>query len=462
MAFLRVVSCAVFSVLFLAEVSFAQQDTLRLNLQEFIERSTNESALLNAQRSSIELSQNRVSQARTQRILPRIELSTAHGLVPAVKSDIPGLPEGQYYLDPNLRNDWYDWGLFNRVEVTSLQPIYTWGAIRNAINAARQGVIVAEAEFAGQQADYELKLMELYYSRLLAMELKNLINDVYGQIEEAEEKIEELIEKGDEDLEEADLFEFRIFKHEFLSRMDEVIESVMFTESAWNLALNNENGKIKFMPESIFLDPIPFESYDVIYYEEHAKQLRSEIKQYNAIYSAAEYGLKISKVANYPSLFMGLSASFAKTPNRPKQRNPFIINNTNYESVSYGIGFRQNLNFLVNKNNINRSQLQVRQARYAKEAARDAILLDVREKFRNMMISYSKLENTRKALQISEEWLRLEQIDYDLGFGEVKKLVDAVKANLELEASFKHRIFEFNVNSYKLNRAAGLPISPAN
>ena len=462
MALLRVVSCAVFTILFVAEVSFAQQDTLRVNLQEFIERSRNESALLNAQRSSIELSQNRVDQAKSQRILPRIELSTAHGLVPAVKSDIPGLPEGQYYLDPNLRNDWYDWGLFTRAEITSLQPIYTWGAIGNAINAARQGVIVAEAEFAGQQADYELRLMELYYSRLLAMELQQLISDAWGQIEEAEEKIEELIAEGDEDLEDADLFQFRIFKHEFLSRMDEVNESVKFTESAWNLALNNDNSTVVYMPESNFLDPIAFESYDIRYYEEHAQQLRSEIKQYSAIHSAAEYGLKISKVANYPSLFMGLSASFAKTPNRPKQRNPFIINSTNYESVSYGIGFRQNLNFLVNKNNINRSQLQVRQARYAKEAARDGILLDVREKFRNMMMSYSKLENTREALQISEEWLRLEQIDYDLGFGEVKKLVDAVKANLELEASYKQRIFEFNVNSSKLNRAAGLPIAPPN
>ncbi|HAC16570.1 MAG TPA: TolC family protein [Bacteroidetes bacterium] len=462
MALLRVALFAVFTVLFVVEVSIAQQDTLRLNLQEFIERSRIESALLNAQRSSVELSQNRVDQAKSQRILPRIELSTAHGLVPAVKSDIPGLPEGQYYLDPNLRNDWYDWGFFNRVEVTSLQPIYTWGAIGNAINAARQGVIVAEAEFAGQQADYELRLMELYYSRLLAMELQNLINDAWGQIEEAEEKIAELIEDGDEDLEEADLFQFRIFKYEFLSRMDEVNESVTFTESAWNLALNNDNKNVVYLPETNFLDPIPFESYDIRYYEEHAQQLRSEIKQYNAIQNAAEYGLKINKVANYPSLFMGLSASFAKTPNRPKQRNPFIINNTNYESVSYGIGFRQNLNFLVNKNNINRSQLQVRQARYAKEAARDGILLDVREKFRNMMMSYSKLENTREALQISEEWLRLEQIDYDLGFGEVKKLVDAVKANLELEASYKQRIFEFNVNSSKLNRAAGLPIAPTN
>src|SRR5690606_28103476 len=210
--------------------------------------------------SSIDLSQNRLNQAKSQRILPRIDLQTAHGLVPAVKSEVPGLPEGQYYLDPNLKNDWYDWGVFTRVEINTLQPIYTWGAIGNAINAAKQGVIVAEAEYAGQQADYELRLMELYYSRLLAMELQQLVNEAWGQIEDAEVKIEELIEEGEEDLEDADLFQFRIFKHEFISQMDEVNESVVFTESAWNLALNNKLKSIVYLPETNFLDPVAFES----------------------------------------------------------------------------------------------------------------------------------------------------------------------------------------------------------
>lgn len=449
------------NVAFLAS-AMAQPDTIRVSLHEFIDQAVRESSLLNARNSEVELSRNRVLQAQSQRILPRIELNTAHGLVPAVKSDIDGLPPGQYYLDPNLRNDWYNWGIFTRAEISSLQPIYTWGAIGNAINAAKQGVIAAEAEFESQSSQYELQLMELYYSRLLTLELQRLVNDALKQLLEAEEKLEEMLDEGDGDLTDSDLFEFKIFKHEFLYRVDEVNESVKFTQAAWNLALNNRNPRVIYLPIDTFLDPIPYEQMDVMYYEEYARNGRPEIKQINAIYNAARYGLEANKAANYPSLFMGLSASVAYTPNRPKQQNPFIINSTNYASVSYGIGFRQNLNFLVNRNNINRSQLQVRQARYAREAANDGVMLDVREKYRNMMMSYSRLENTRQALQISNEWLRLEQIEYDLGFGEVKKLVDAVKANLELEASYKQRIFEFNVNIGKLNRSAGLPILPNN
>lgn len=447
-------------LLVLNVAAYAQTDTLSVNIQEFVDLAKRESSLLRTQHSQIELSRNRVDQARAQRFLPRVELSTAHGLVPAVKSNDPDLPPGQYYLDPNLKNDWYNWGIFTRAEITTLQPLYTWGAIGNAINAARAGVVAAQAEFEVQSRDYELQLYELYYTRLLTMELKRLTDDARKQLDEAEKKIEEMLESDDNELEEADLFQFRIFKYEFLYRVDEINETVRFVEAAWNLALNNRSEDVIYQPAEVFLDPVAFEAYDVVYYEEMAQHNRPEITQINAAYNAARYGLEASKASNYPALFMAFSAAYANTPNRPKQDNPFIINNTNYESIRYGIGVRQNLNFTVNKANINRSELQVRQARYAREAAHDAVLLDVREKYRNMMMSYSRLNNTREALQISHEWLRMEQIDYDLGFGEVKNLVDAVKSNLELEVSYRQRIYDFNVNIGKLYKSAGMPLIP--
>jgi len=443
-------------------IGYAQNDTIKVSISEFMDLAKARSTLLNVRQSEVDLSRNRVEQAQSQRVLPRIELNTAHGLVPAVSSDNPNLPPGQYYLDPNLKNDWYNWGVFTRAEVTSLQPLYTWGGIDNVIKAAREGVVAAEAGFKVQTSAYEERLMELYYSRLLAMELSRLVIDALKQLEDAERRLNEMIEEGDQDLEESDVFEFKIFKFEFLSRVDEVKQNLIFAEAAWNIALNNRESRTIYEPVTPFLDVIEYEMMDVLYYEEQARLSRPELNQLQAVYNAARFGLEANKASNYPSLFMGLSASVAYTPNRPKQNNPFIINSTNYASVSYGIGFRQNLNFFTNRTNINRSELQVRQARYAREAAHDGILLEVRERYRNMMMSYSRLQNNREAFQVSTEWLRLEQIDYDLGFGDVKKLLDAVQKNLELEASLKQRIYDFNVNVSKLNRAAGLPIITPN
>jgi len=51
--------------------------------------------------------------------------------------------------------------------------------------------------------------------------------------------------------------------------------------------------------------------------------------------------------------------------------------------------------------------------------------------------------------------LRKEQIDYDLGLGELKNLVEALRTNLELEAEFKQSVYEFTVKGAAVLKATG-------
>lgn len=439
-----------------------QQDTTRLSVQEFVNLALERAPLMDVRQQDVNLAQNRLDQAKAQRILPRIELTTAHGLVPGVVSSNPDLySDRMLYLDPNLDNDWENWGIFTRAEVSAIQPIYTWGAIRNALQAAQAGVRVAQAGFEAEKAEYTLQLYELYYSMLLITELERLIENAQQDLTTAERELETLLDEGMADIQESDMFEFRIFKYEFQTQVDEVAETKRFLDGAWNLALGiSDVDSAVYLPAEEFLDPLEYRINDLLYYEQSALANRPEIRQVENARMAAQYGLNIARSANYPTVIMAFSAALARTPNRPRQANPFIRNSTNYENIVYGIGLRQNLNFRVNKEQINRSNYQLRQADHALDAASQGIRLEIRDEYRSMMMSYSRLNNTREALNVSNEWLRMEQIDYDLGFGEVKNLVDAVKSTLELEVELRQRIYDFNVTVGKLNKASGLPIVP--
>jgi len=439
-----------------------QQDTTRLSVNEFINLALERAPLMNVRQQDVNLAQNRLDQARAQRILPRIELTTAHGLVPGVVSSNPELySDRMLYLDPNLDNDWENWGIFTRAEVSAIQPVYTWGAIRNALQAAQAGVQVAQAGFEAEKAEYTLQLYELYYSMLLVVELERLIENAGEDLATAERELENMLEEGNTDIQESDMFELQIFKFEFQTQVDEVAESKRFLTGAWNLALgvHNEDSTM-YLPAEEFLDPLEYRISDLSYYEQTALANRPELRQVENTRLAAQYGLEIARAANYPTVIMAFSAALARTPNRPRQANPFIRNSTNYENVVYGIGLRQNLNFRVNRENINRSAYQLRQANYALDAVSQGILLEIREQYRSMMMSFSRLTNTKEALNVSNEWLRMEQIDYDLGFGDVEKLIDAVKSTLELEVELRQRIYDFNVTVGKLNKASGLPVMP--
>jgi hypothetical protein len=62
-------------------------------------------------------------------------------------------------------------------------------------------------------------------------------------------------------------------------------------------------------------------------------------------------------------------------------------------------------------------------------------------------------------LQVSNEWLRLEQINYDYEIGEIKDLVEAVQKNLELKALQKQRIYEWNVQLGRLTSKSGRSVT---
>ncbi len=444
-------------VLSLSEVHAVQSnETIRLSLDEFLEKGIEVSSLMDAEYQNVELAENRHRQARNQRFLPRIQLTTAHGFVPGLNSP-EGRSDGSLYLDPDLENDWETWGMFNQGEISALQPVITWGGISNAIDAAKSGAEAVKYEYSAGEAEYRLQLFELYQSMLLAMEMQRLLEDAREVLEEAEEQLEELREEGDDTFTEADMYKFRIFRQEFSTREQEVIRSLEFVENAWDIALDADE-TVTYLPQEDFLDPIDVTLRDLNEYLHLASAERSELRGLEKAEEAARYGVEAQKAERYPSLVIGLDARAAYTPNRPRQTNPFIRNNTNYLTASFGVGFQQNLNFRTVNMNVERREAERRQVEYQREAAEDGIRLELSEVYRDLQIAESDMENTRQAVTISNEWLREEQIDYDLGFGDMENLVDAVRENLELEVEYRQSVHRYNMKLAELYRKAGLPL----
>jgi outer membrane protein TolC len=437
--------------------SLQAQDTLSVNLHEFIERGIERSGQVAYESRAVDLARNRSRQAKSQRYFPRLELNTLHGVVPGVKSPL-GLPSGQMYLDPNLENDWEDWAIFTRAELNAVQPVYSWGAITGAIKAAEQGAKAAEYQFGAVRAEAELQLFELYYSYLLAMEIERILSDASDQIDQVERQIERMREDGDPALSESDVFKFEIYKTEFEVNRIEVEQSVQSIERIWSYVLQSDNARV-YRPAENFLDPVAFslESYD--YYQAQALSGRPEVRGVSHGIEALRAGADAVRAQQYPVLFLGITGSYANTPNRPRQTNPFIINNSNFATAGVGFGIRQNLNFSSMRANIDRADIEYRRVQDLQDAVNDGIVIELNDKYQKAAVAEVKVEQTRRALSTARNWVRNEQLDYDLGFGDVENLLEAVQKELELRVQLKQSIFDLNKKVAALYRASGLPVN---
>jgi outer membrane protein TolC len=439
-----------------------QHDTVEISLDAFVKQGLENAGKIEFEREKVQMAELDVDRAEAQRILPRIQLSTQHGLVPGVESDsvLPGggkLPQGQYYLDPDLENNWENWAIFTRAEVEAVQPLFTWGAIDNAIKAARAGARAAREEFEKQQSDYKLRLFELYTSYVLMLEVNRLLDNAQSQIDKIEENIKEMEKDKDASLDQSEVYKFQVYKSRFQMRAAEVRHQANFIERTWSEVLQPADSVAYELAES-FLDTVRVKFQKVQHYKKQALQTRHELQRIEAGIKAAEYGLEAQKSEALPSLFLGLSASYANTPNRPRQDNPFIINNSNYATASFGLGIRQNLNLQMIHNKITSRRLQYEQAQSLKDAAKQGIKVEINEKYKEASLSEAKMNYTDDALLTSKKWLRQEQLDYDLGMGEVKDLIESLKTKLEMEVELKQRIFDYNNEMAELYHSAGIPL----
>ena len=432
------------------------QDTLRISLQDFIEKGIERSGQVDYLSNAVDLAENSAEQARDQRILPRINLSTQHGLVPGVDSNT-GRPPNEFYLDPNLSNDWENWAIFTRAEVSAAQPIYTWGAISNAITATESAANAARFRFDAEMKEIELRLFDLYYSYQLALELERILNEAEEQVRRVERQLDDMQEEGDPDLDQSDVFKFDIFKAEFEVQRVEVNQSLDNVRRIWAYVLDPTQATV-YQPESLFLEAVPFELEPYDYYQTIALNQRSELKGADAGINAAESQIEAVKSQYYPSLFLGLTGSYANTPNRPRQSNPFIINSTNYASAAFGLSFRQNLNFLTTQTKVDRARIQRNQVEDLKSALTDGIVLELNDTYRKAAVAQKRVTQLEEVLSISKNWVRQEQLDYDFGFGDVKDLLDSVQKELETRVELKQNTFELNKRVAELYKAAGIPV----
>lgn len=186
---------------------------------------------------------------------------------------------------------------------------------------------------------------------------------------------------------------------------------------------------------------------------------RSELKGVEAGIKAYEQSVEAIRAQSYPMLYLGLTANFANTPNRPRQTNPFIINNTNYMSAGFGFGIRQNLNFSAINNRIDREKIEYNRVKDLKTALSDQIILELNERYEEAVVAEEKVDRLNEALVTTRKWVRHEQLNYDYGFGNVEDLVDSIRKELELRVELKQSIFQLNKRIAALYRTSGISIT---
>lgn len=422
---------------------------VRMSLDECITRALKLSPEIAAGQAQVGIAQAQHQEAMSLKILPKLDLTNALTVAPGVN-----LYDNEL-LNLETRNNWRQIGLFNRLELNFLQPLYSFGRIQGSIDAASYGIEAREQAVRQKRNEIYLRITKLYLSRLLAEELLGVADEARDTIEKAESTLKEMLASDDyPDVNEADLFRINLFKIELEKTHREIKSNRDLTLAALKAYLG-WGRDVDFDISDDFLDAWSGQIETLEHYQNLKHIHRPEISQLDAAVAAQDALARVSRSFYYPQFFLGGGTVLSLAPVRDDIHNPFLKDPFNYKRFGAYLGISMPLNFRQTRARISKAEYELDRIMAQREAAIKVIDLEVEEAYTELLGAKQNMDSNKQALKISREWVTTEQISFDIDGTNAKDLVDAVQAQLKAKAAHYQAIYTYNLAVSKLDFTTG-------
>ncbi len=446
--FFLIINC----ILIFAQNAWPQQSEKRvLNLEQCEALALKNNPLVKVADLNLERSLARQTQAANAGILPRMELRNIWTSIPRARAIFT---DTGVLTSPDTSTSFSDLRLLTEVEWSWIQPLFTFGKFSNLKKAASFGVEASQANVTKTEADIRLMTRKLYWGLVFGKELLVVIEDAQKEVNKAEDKLNEQLDEGAEDVSQEDMFKLQIFKYEINKRHREALKEISLAAVAFNAALGLDE-TVVVEPGTEYLDPIEISIDSLSAYIELALQNRSELVQLQAGLNANRAMISVAKSDYYPQFFLAGGVKYNFAQDRDDPNNPWVFNPTNFFRPAVLAGFRLNLNFLQTRDKVRVARAQYNELSYKEDLLIEKIKLDVQKKYLELLEAEDNIKESEKALKASRNWLRSVSMTFDLGLTEVKELIDAFKANSTMRGEHLQNIFEFNTIAAELSKEIG-------
>jgi len=345
-------------------------------------------------------------------------------------------------------------GIFDRVDITLIQPLYTFGKITSGKEAAAGGVKVDEARADQKASDIILKVHEYYYGLLLARDLKVLVLDVKEKLDSAKEKTEKLLAEDSKSVDEMDLLKLKTFGGVVERYLNEADKSVELAQHALGMTVGLEKTD-EFEVADQHLKPVSRPLFDLDTYVEKARLFRPEFIQLREGLRARQALIQVAKSDYYPTFFAAGYFSYAAASNRDYLKNPYVYDPFQRLVTAAVLGLKWDINFGITSSKVQSARAEHEKLLQTEAFAEAGIPLQVRKAYLEVIEANKNIRATEESYTSARKWLVSAVANFDLGIGEAKEIFEALRAYAENRAENYKGIYNYNLALANLDHMTG-------
>lgn len=438
---------ALLSVLFLAHVAPAQETENAYDLAACIRAALANDPDLQAAAAEIRAARAQLAEASSGR-LGEGEYRQILGFVPEAKGDILDPPkENRQAVLRNL-------GPFTQLEVMFHFPLWTFGKLQAALEAAQNGLEAQRAQGEQRKAEVVLSVKRLYYGALLADQLAATLDEMLDNMDKAIRKVEERLARGSTSVTEIDLLKLKTGRAKLAKGVAEVRASASFTRAALARAIGVDlRTPLRLVDRK--LQPVPVKLASVDAYLEEGLQQRPEVQQLTRGVAAQVAKVELEEAQLFPTFFLSTGFQYAAAPNRTTQRNPFAQEDFNYARPVGVLGVQWELDFARKAAKVEQARAELARLQAQQRAALSGLQLEIRKAYGEVVQAQETMTAAEEGRRAGRSLLVLTVSNFDLGIGEAEELFKGLSAYTEASTDYFRAVHDFNVAVAQLSRAVG-------
>ena len=365
-------------------------------------------------------------------------------LAPEVRGSPIFSPDPQLPLD----NPWQPVLGFT---VEGVVPLWTFGKLPAARDAARAGIRAAEADRRRVRNELRYNVRRAYFAYQLALDLRQMLDEALPQIRAQAEAIEAQLAEGDSEVTELDGYRIAAAIAEIEARDADARRLEASTRAALVILTNVREFRIPECP----IEAVDIELQPRAHYTRRSHRDRPEVRMLAAAVRAREAGVDFAEAGFFPDLALAYRFSTTYSPGITDQTNPFVIDQANYTSVGAGLVLRWSLDLWGNAYRVDRAHAQLDDIRERSLEAGRGIELEVSEAYESARAARSQVETWARGRRASRRWFIASSQGVGVGAVETREMVDAARAYLTARFSHLSAIYTLNSALANLERTSG-------
>lgn len=453
-------------------------EPVRLGIADFERRAVEGSPILFEKRANIDKVEQKLRQLEASVLVPRFELEMLMGPAPGLRQSNdtasrilvrsgqgialePGVDSVRLpVLSTDREYDFGEWGPFYGIEVNAAQPL-NLARYRAGRKAATHEVKVSEAEFQKERIEVSVEAQQAYYGLLYARTMLAELVQAGKDLDEAERKISDMLDEGDESVKQTDLLELRAGRYALEKARNQALHGRERASLGAHFLLQLPEKSV-FSPAESALTlraerPPSLDSLKILLIRHHPDLKRLE----NGL-AAREELVRVALGELGPDIFLYGNFRYSKAWSSDRESggdDPFARDPLNDISGVVGIGLRLRLNFWERFQRYRKERIDLKQLRRTEVYAAKGLLLRLAEAHSEYERSLANVTEAQKSLRAAEAWLKAAAMKADMDPTTSKDLISPYKTALFARRDYFEAVQDCNLAFARVLRAVGWTLS---